>query len=39
MKNTIIIKSLGNAEMKIKSNTTDTMTATINHNHHNIHIT
>ena len=39
MKNTIIIKSLGNAEMKIKSNTADTITATVNHNHHNIHIT
>lgn len=39
MKNTIIIKSLGNAEMKIKSNTTDTMTATINHNHHRINVT
>ena len=39
MKTTIIIKSLGNEEMKIKSNTADTITATVNHNHHRINVT
>ncbi len=39
MKNTITIKALDNAEMRITGKNTDTMTATINHNHHRINVT